>query len=63
MVELKRTDLSVRAERAVLLYTLLHKDKNDEAPLEELKSLAETAGAKVLEALCREGERWILLIT
>jgi len=51
MVELKRTDLSVRAERAILLYTLLHKDKNDEAPLEELKSLAETAGAKVLDSV------------
>jgi GTP-binding protein HflX len=51
MVELKRTDLSVRAERAILLYTLLHKDKSDEAPLEELKSLAETAGAKVLDSV------------
>jgi len=51
MVELKRTDLSVRAERAVLLYTLLHKDKNDEAPLEELKSLAKTAGAKVFDSV------------
>jgi len=51
MVELKRTDLSVRAERAILLYTLLHKDKNNEAPLEELKSLAETAGAKVLDSV------------
>jgi len=51
MVELKRTDLSVRAERAILLYTLLHKDKKEEAPLEELKSLAETAGAKVLDSV------------
>ncbi|MGR3292418.1 MAG: GTPase HflX, partial [Candidatus Scalindua sp.] len=51
MVELKRTDLSVKAERAILLYTLLHKDKNDEIPLEELKSLAETAGAKVLDVV------------
>ena len=48
MVELKRTDLSVRAERAILLYMLLHKGKDGLAPLEELKSLAETAGAKVL---------------
>jgi GTP-binding protein HflX len=51
MVELKRTDLSVRAERAILLYTLLHKDKNDDNPLEELKSLAKTAGAKVLDCI------------
>lgn len=51
MVELKRTDLSVRSERAILLYTLLHKDKNDDNPLGELKSLAETAGAKVLDCV------------
>ncbi len=51
MVELKRTDLSVRAERAILLYTLLQKDKNDDSPLEELKRLAETAGAKVLDCV------------
>ncbi len=51
MVELERTDLSVRAERAILLYTLLHKDKNDDNPLEELKSLAVTAGAIVLDCV------------
>ncbi len=51
MVELKRTDLSVKAERAILLYTLLHKDKCDEAPLEELKRLAETAGAKIVDCV------------
>src|SRR3989304_7183640 len=51
MVELKRTDLSVRAERAILLHTILHKDKNDEDSLAELKSLAKTAGAKVLESI------------
>ncbi len=51
MVELKRTDLSVRAERAILLHTILHKDRNDENSLAELKSLAKTAGAKVLDSV------------
>jgi len=51
MVELKRTDLSVRAERAILLRTILHKDKNNEDSLAELKSLAKTAGAKVLDSV------------
>ncbi len=51
MVELKRTDLSVRAERAVLLCALLDKDNNDGGPLDELKCLAETAGAIVLDCV------------
>ncbi len=51
MVELKRTDLSVRAERAILLHTILHKDKNSEDSLAELMSLAKTAGAKVLDSV------------
>ena len=51
MVELKRTDLSVRAERAILLHIVLHKDKNDEDSLAELKRLAKTAGAKVLDSV------------
>ncbi len=51
MVELKRADLSVRAERAILLHIVLHKDKNDEDSLAELKRLAKTAGAKVLDSV------------
>jgi len=51
MVELKRTDLSVRAERAILLHTRLHKDRNSEDSLTELMSLAKTAGAKVLDSV------------
>ena len=51
MVELKRTDLSVRAERAVLLCALLDKDNKDSGPLDELKCLAETAGAIVLDSV------------
>lgn len=49
MVELKRTDLSVRAERAILLHTILHKDNKDS--LAELMSLAKTAGVKVLDSV------------
>ncbi|OHB89180.1 MAG: GTPase HflX [Planctomycetes bacterium RIFCSPHIGHO2_02_FULL_40_12] len=51
MVELKRTDLSVRAERAILLHTILHKDKDNKDSLAELMSLAKTAGAKVLDSV------------
>ena len=54
MVELKRTDLSVRAERAILLHTILHKDKNSEDSLAELMSLAKTAGAKVLDSVVQK---------
>lgn len=46
MVELKRTELSVRAEGAVLLGSVLPGDPDPE--LDELRSLARTAGAKVL---------------
>ena len=49
MVELKRTDLSVRAERAVLLGSILPDDPDPD--LEELSRLARTAGAKVLGAV------------
>lgn len=47
MVELKRTGLSVKAERAVLLHTILHSGYDYESSLAELKNLAKTAGAKV----------------
>ncbi|MBS1258413.1 MAG: GTPase HflX [Candidatus Scalindua arabica] len=57
MVELKRTDLSVRAERAVLLHTILHKDKNSEDSLAELMSLAKTAGAKVLDSVVQRRKK------
>ena len=50
MVELKRTGLSVRAERAILLHTILHNRRNIENSLVELKSLADTAGATVLDS-------------
>ncbi len=57
MVELKRTDLSVRAERAILLHTILHKDKSSEDSLAELMSLAKTAGAKVLDSVVQRRKK------
>lgn len=51
MVEAKRTDLSVRAERAILLHTILHKGHKEEKSLTELEKLANTAGAKVLDSI------------
>ncbi|MGR3174934.1 MAG: GTPase HflX [Candidatus Scalindua sp.] len=57
MVELKRTDLSVRAERAILLHTILRKDKNSEDSLAELMSLAKTAGAKVLDTVVQRRKK------
>ncbi len=57
MVELKRTDLSVRAERAILLHTILHKDKNGVDSYAELMSLAKTAGAKVLDSVVQRRKK------
>ncbi len=57
MVELKRTDLSVRAERAILLHTILYKDRNNEDSLAELMSLAKTAGAKVLDSVVQRRKK------
>ncbi|MCP5005826.1 MAG: GTPase HflX [Planctomycetes bacterium] len=54
MVEPKRTGLSVRAERAVLLHTILNKEKNYETHIEELANLAATAGATVLDTLVQK---------
>src|SRR5438067_2993207 len=49
MAELKRTELSVRQERAVLVGVILPKSTADPRdPLGELASLAKTAGAKVV---------------
>jgi len=50
MVELKRIDVSVRAERAILLHAILHNGHNNKNSLIELKSLADTAGARVLDS-------------
>ncbi|MEW6358227.1 MAG: GTPase HflX [Planctomycetota bacterium] len=49
MVDLKRTELSVRTERAILLGVIL--PDNTDAEMEELRSLARTAGAKVVGSL------------
>src|SRR4030095_10581103 len=47
--ELKRTELSVRQERAVLVGVILPKSTADPRdPLGELGALAKTAGAKVV---------------
>ncbi len=54
MVESKRTGLSVRAERAILLHTAIGKDYDSETHLEELTNLATTAGANVLDALIQK---------
>ena len=49
MAELKRTELSVKQERAVLVGVILPKSTADPRdPLGELASLAKTAGAKVV---------------
>src|SRR3954468_14248865 len=49
MAELKRTELTVRQERAVLVGVILPRSTADPRdPLGELASLAKTAGAKVV---------------
>ncbi len=49
LAELKRTELSVRQERAILVGVILPDSKADpHDPLGELRSLARTAGAKVV---------------
>jgi GTP-binding protein HflX len=53
--EPKRTELSVRQERAVLVGVILPgADHGGEAPLEELARLAETAGALVVDGLTQK---------
>ncbi|HOD79929.1 MAG: GTPase HflX [Planctomycetes bacterium ADurb.Bin126] len=53
MQELKRTELAVRAERALLVSVLLPDSKADPSdPVGELRSLARTAGALVVDEMC-----------
>lgn len=55
MIEPKRTELSVRAERAILVRVLLPGDNNNEEyPLSELAMLAKTAGARVIENIVQK---------
>lgn len=53
-MELKRTALSVRAERAVLVGLVLPSEKEIGEPLEELESLARTAGARVADKMIQK---------
>ena len=57
MVEEKRKELSVRAERAILLGTLPSKGSANGDSLEELGRLAETAGAKVVENVLQRRDK------
>jgi GTPase len=58
VAELKRTELSVRQERAVLVGVILPKSNADPRdPLGELASLAKTAGAKVVGSVLQKRSR------
>ncbi|HEV7301920.1 MAG TPA: GTPase HflX [Tepidisphaeraceae bacterium] len=58
MAELKRTDLSVRQERAILVGVILPGTTADPRdPLGELASLAKTAGAKPVATLLQRRQR------
>src|SRR6185369_5241092 len=58
MAELKRTELSVRQERAVLVGVILPGSTADPRdPLGELASLAKTAGAKVVATVMQKRAR------
>jgi GTP-binding protein HflX len=58
LAELKRTELSVRQERAVLVGVILPKSTADPRdPLGELASLAKTAGAKVVAQILQKRAR------
>src|SRR5262245_58840095 len=58
LAELKRTELSVRQERAVLVGVILPKSTADPRdPLGELGSLAKTAGAKVVGSILQKRAR------
>ena len=58
MSELKRTELSVRQERAVLVGVILPGSTADPRdPLGELASLAKTAGAKVVGNVMQKRHR------
>lgn len=53
-MDLKRTGLSVRAERAVLVGIVLPGEDHSEEALEELKNLARTAGARIVGELVQK---------
>src|ERR1700722_2869485 len=58
MAELKRTELSVKQERAILVGVILPKSTADPRdPLGELASLAKTAGAKVVGTVLQRRQR------
>src|SRR5712672_1547686 len=58
LAELKRTQLSVRQERAVLVGVILPNSTADPRdPLGELGSLAKTAGAKVVADILQKRHR------
>jgi len=58
MAELKRTDMSVKQEKAVLVGVILPKSTADPRdPLGELGSLAKTAGAKVVGQILQKRQR------
>ena len=53
-MDLKRTALSVRAEQAVLVGVVLPNERGIGEPLEEIGSLARTAGARVADRLIQK---------
>ncbi len=53
-MDLKRTALSVRAEQAVLVGVVLPNERDVGEPLEEIESLARTAGARVADRLVQK---------
>jgi GTP-binding protein HflX len=58
LAELKRTELSVRQEKAILVGVILPKSTADPRdPLGELASLAKTAGAKVVGQVLQKRQR------
>src|SRR3954468_520559 len=58
LAELKRTELSVRQERAILVGVILPKSTADPRdPLGELASLAKTAGARVVGTVLQKRAR------
>src|SRR5437868_328514 len=58
MAELKRTELSVRQERAILVGVILPGSTADPRdPLGEIASLAKTAGAKVVGSVLQRRHR------
>ena len=58
MLESKRTDLSVRAERAILIKIILTNEQNGENPFFELEKLTKTAGAKIVDYLIQKKHKF-----